>query len=73
MESHSRTIIKSLTWRCIAFTITTSIAWIITHEVEVAASIGVADTLLKLIAYYGHERVWLKVRFGRMPRPEYEI
>lgn len=73
MESHTRTIVKSITWRFVALTITTTVAWVVTHKAEVAASIGVADTLIKLLAYYGHERVWLKVNFGRMKRPEYEI
>ena len=73
METHLRTIIKSLTWRVAALTITTSVAWVITGEVKTAASIGAVDTLIKLVAYYGHERAWLKVQLGRTRPPDYEI
>ena len=73
MESRFRTVLKSLTWRVVAFAITTAVAWVMTHEVKLAAEIGVADTLVKLLAYYGHERIWLRVKLGRKMPPEYEI
>ena len=73
MESHFRTVLKSLTWRVAALAITTAVAWVITDEVKLAASIGIADTLIKLFAYYGHERIWLKLSFGRQKPPDYAI
>ncbi len=73
MESHLRTVAKSLTWRVAAFGITTSVAWLICGRMEVGLSIGAVDTVIKLFAYYTHERAWLKVPFGRMTSPEYEI
>jgi uncharacterized membrane protein len=48
-------------------------AWIITRRIEVAASIGAADTAAKIVAYYLHERMWLKIPFGRLDKAEYEI
>lgn len=73
METHFRTIAKALSWRLIATSITFSIAWLLTGEVEKAISIGLIDTLIKLVAYYGHERTWMHIKLGKMPRPEYEI
>ena len=73
METHFRTVLKSLTWRVAALAITTTVAWVITDEVTVAAEIGIADTLIKLFAYYGHERMWLKLSFGRQKQPDYSI
>ena len=73
MESHFRTVLKSLTWRVTALAITTMVAWLIIGEVKLAASIGIADTLIKLFAYYGHERIWLKLSFGRQKPPDYAI
>ena len=52
---------------------TVSVAWIVTGEPLVAASIGLLDTVVKLGAFYVHERVWLKVRFGRLQPPDYQI
>ena len=73
MESHVRTISKALSWRFIATLITFSVAWLVTGKLTFAVEIGVADTLIKLGAYYFHERLWIRVKFGRLRKPEYEI
>jgi uncharacterized membrane protein len=73
METHTRTIVKALTWRTWAFFITACIVWAITRRLEFAATIGLADTAVKLFAYYVHERVWLKVAFGKRPEVDFEI
>ena len=73
METRARSIIKALTWRATALLITTGVVWLVTGKVELAVEIGLLDTLIKLGVYYGHERCWLKVRFGRAKPPEYQI
>ena len=73
METHVRSVIKALSWRCIATLVTFSVAWIVTGELTFAAEIGIADTLIKVGAYYLHERAWIRVHFGVLKRPEYEI
>ena len=73
METRSRSIVKALTWRVTALIITTSVVWIISDSLKLAASVGLVDTVIKLGAYYGHERCWLKVGFGRGKPPEYQI
>lgn len=73
MESHFRSIIKTFSWRFFATLITFSIAWILTERITLAAEIGVADTLLKLGAYYSHERLWNRLDFGKQKPPEYQI
>ena len=73
MESHVRTISKALSWRFIATLVTFSVAWLVTGKLTFAVKIGVADTLIKLGAYYFHERLWIRVKFGKLRKPEYEI
>ncbi len=73
MESHVRTITKTLSWRFVATLVTFSVAWLVTGKLTFAVEIGVADTLIKLGAYYFHERLWIRVKFGRLRKPEYEI
>lgn len=53
--------------------ITASIAWIITGSWRFAAVIGGIDTLIKIAAYYFHERFWNRVSFGRSKEPDYQI
>jgi adenylylsulfate kinase len=73
VESHFRTIIKAFSWRFIATLITFTVAWVVTKELKFAAKIGLADTLIKLGAYYFHERAWICVNFGKKKLPEYQI
>ena len=33
----------------------------------------VIDTLVKLLIYFVHERVWNKIDYGRVSAPDYEV
>ncbi|MCH9022849.1 MAG: DUF2061 domain-containing protein [Planctomycetes bacterium] len=72
-DSHYRSLAKALSWRVVATIITMSIAWGITGEKTIALEIGLADTAIKFFIFYGHERIWTRLKFGRDKAPEYEI
>jgi uncharacterized membrane protein len=59
-ESHMRSIVKGLTWRVVATSTTTLIAWLITGEVDMALKIGFFEFFAKLMIYYAHERIWIQ-------------
>ena len=71
MESHFRSITKALSWRFIATLVTFSVAWLVTGKLSLAAEIGVADTVIKLGAYYFHERAWIGVNLGKQKQEYY--
>ncbi|MFB0556008.1 MAG: DUF2061 domain-containing protein [Phycisphaerae bacterium] len=73
MESHYRSIVKAITWRAGGTVVTFAVAWIITGNISLSAGIGILDTVIKIVAYYVHERFWIRVKFGKLKRPEYEI
>ncbi len=73
METHIRSIAKALTWRFGGTILTFTVAWILTREFELAAQIGVLDTVIKLGAFYVHERMWNRLSFGKKQPPEYQI
>jgi uncharacterized membrane protein len=74
MESNRRSIAKALSWRIIATLITSVIVFLLTGKGEFAATIGLADTTVKLLIYFGHERLWNRIPFGRETKePEYII
>jgi len=64
MESHARTLGKTISWRFIAMLITAALAWVFTGDVKAGMAIGLADTLVKFIVYYLHERAWASVATG---------
>lgn len=71
METKRRSLAKALSWRVIAWCITASIAYLFTGKVAFALSVGFADSLLKIFAYYLHERSWMSIDYGRQPEPAY--
>ena len=73
METQIRSIVKAITWRAGGSIVTVTVAYAVTRKAELAATIGIADTILKLAAFYLHERLWLKIRFGKQRPPDYQI
>jgi uncharacterized membrane protein len=74
MDSNKRSLAKALSWRMLATLITTAIVFALTGKGEFAATIGVADTLVKFFIYFGHERLWNRIPYGRKKQePEYYI
>lgn len=74
METHRRSIAKALSWRLLATLITTSLVFLLTGKGEFAATVGLADTLIKFAIYFAHERIWNRISYGRQKNePEYVI
>lgn len=69
MESHLRTALKTITWRTLAAFVTGTLAWAATGSLEAGIAMGTADTLVKFVLYYLHERAWAGVRIGYVPEP----
>jgi uncharacterized membrane protein len=61
-ESHTRSLLKGFTWRIIATTTTTVIAWLVIGHLEAAFKIGFFEFFAKLLIYYVHERMWTRIR-----------
>jgi len=74
MDTNRRSLAKALSWRLLATIITSSIVYAITGQGEFAATVGVADTVCKFFIYFGHERLWNRIPYGRKKQePEYFI
>jgi len=74
METTRRSLAKAISWRILATLITGTLVYLLTGQGEFAATVGLADTTLKFAVYFGHERVWNRIPFGREKQePEYFI
>ena len=73
METRWRSLAKALSWRFIATFITAGIVWTLTHEGKFALAVGLIDTTTKLLVYFFHERIWLRIPFGKIKPPDYQI
>jgi len=59
-----KSIAKAVSWRVTATLITMSLVLVFTGKVTLALSIGILETVLKIFAFYVHERSWNKVSWG---------
>ena len=55
-----QTLIKALTWRFIALTCTATVVFWETGGLEMALSIGLIDSVIKIGLYYAHEKAWMR-------------
>lgn len=73
MEHPKRSIVKSLTWRLIAFAVTILAVYLYSGDIKESFVVGIGANVTKMFLYYAHERIWNRVRFGRLKPPEYQI
>lgn len=64
-ENPLRSIAKTISWRIIGTLDTIVISWILTGQVKTALAIGSVELVTKMILYFGHERIWNSINFGK--------
>ena len=65
-ERPFRSIAKAVSWRIVGTLDTIGISWLLTGEAETALAIGSVELVTKMILYYGHERIWNRIKFGKI-------
>ena len=65
METHTRSFLKAMSWRFLATFITAAVVWFLTGEAKFGMTVGLIDTSVKLLVYFVHERIWLRISFGK--------
>jgi uncharacterized membrane protein len=76
MESNSRSVAKAVSYRLLGSCSTAGIFMILTGSLKLSLGAGALDVVVKLAAYFVHERIWNLIPYGRerrAPAPEYEI
>jgi uncharacterized membrane protein len=74
MDSNARSIVKAVSYRLLGSTTTGLIFYVLTGKGGLSLGAGALDMVLKIAAYFVHERIWNHIEFGRSSKaPEYEI
>jgi uncharacterized membrane protein len=71
-EKPYRSIVKAISWRTIGTFDTMLISFLITGNVKFAVSIGGIELFTKMFLYFLHERLWNRIKFGRVTKKEIE-
>lgn len=65
-----KSIVKAITWRIVASATTFGLAYLFFYTdpfaAQKATGIAVAEAFIKMLLYFFHERLWERVRWGRM-------
>ena len=64
--TRKRSLIKAFTFRAIGTLTTVLLVYFFTRRLDLTVGMGVADTVVKLVCYYFHERIWAHIDFGKI-------
>ena len=65
METRKRTIVRMITYRISAWVFTILWTYMFTGNLTNAAGFATLLHILLSVDYYIHERIWLKVKWGK--------
>ena len=65
MEKNARLLAKALTWQSIGFVVMSLINFAVIGDWRQGLGLSVILTLVGLVSYYLHERVWSRIAWGR--------
>ena len=64
-EKPVRSVAKAVSWRIIGTLDTMLVSWFLTGELKTALAIGAVEVITKMLLYFGHERIWNRINFGK--------
>lgn len=67
-ETALRSFVKAYSYRCCGTLTTIVISYIITGKLVVSLAIGATEMIVKPFIYWCHERVWSRVKWGRITK-----
>lgn len=65
-DHHSVSFAKAVSWRFFGSLDTMILSWLVTGKFRYAVTIAGAEAVTKIVLYYGHERIWRLVRWGKI-------
>ena len=70
-ESHTRSLVKAVSWRFFGTLSTMVIAYLFTRQWNLTLYIGVFEFVSKIGLFYVHERLWGGITLGMNMKNEY--
>ena len=64
-DSRRRSMAKALSWRAVATVTTGVLVFAFTGRLDIALTVGLAEVAVKTVLYFGHERAWDRLQYGR--------
>ena len=64
-ENKWRSLVKSISWRIVAFVVLGTISYLFTGNWEETGLITLVYTFVQIFVYFLHERVWATIDWGK--------
>ncbi|NIM06597.1 MAG: DUF2061 domain-containing protein [Armatimonadetes bacterium] len=68
-EFRKRSLVKAICWRALATFSTMAIVYIFTGKAALSLGVGAVEVFVKMFLYYGHERIWNLIAWGKLKHP----
>ena len=68
-EFRKRSLVKAVSWRSLATMSTIAIVYAFTGKAALSLGVGAVEVAVKLLLYYGHERLWNGIGWGKLRHP----
>ena len=73
MDTKARSWAKSVVWRVVGIVVLGAVSYAITGNWKQMTLITVLFHSIRVVLYYYHERVWERVKWGRLKHPLSEL
>ncbi len=64
-NTHKRSIVKAIIYRCGGIAVLAVVTWIFTRDVIQVTAVTVAYHLVSIVGYYVYERLWERMEWGK--------
>jgi uncharacterized membrane protein len=64
-DTTRRSLVKTISWRLTGSGATFLISYLIASDFAMAGTIAIVQLISNTILYFGHERIWNRIRWGR--------
>jgi uncharacterized membrane protein len=64
IELVKRSVVKAITYRVVIMVLDFGTIYLFTKQVKVALGFMIASNIYTTVAYFGHERVWARIKWG---------
>ena len=69
IESHKRSVFKAVSYRLMGTFATMLIVFAFTRRFVLSLGVGIFELLAKIACFYIHERLWAKIKWGKLDHP----
>jgi adenylylsulfate kinase len=67
-----RSFLKGISWEIISFLLTLLVVYLLYKNIVISLKITIILTVIKVPIYFIHERVWKKIKWGKIQERKYK-